>query len=202
MHKLHFVADFSYQPSIQNPLKIFELGDAFTAGWVTTPIGTPKKYVEQYFFEYLKIQYPNALLLRAAPSGLDLIDLSNGAQLLTYDKNLLYNSSPDDQALSFPLMLRLIKDIIQSIESRSENARLLLISICPTIAIQLGLDYDEIKTSPSLRLINLFSTTLHKSHMIRKNFILLPARVQFIPERFLEWRSRHKRTEYIYKRNG
>ena len=171
MHKLHFVADFSYQPSsIENPLKIFELGNAFDADWVTTAIGTPKKYVGEYFFEDLKIQYPNALWLRASPSGLDLTDLSNGAQLLTYDKDLLYNNSLDDEALSSPLMLRLIKDIIQSIESRSENARLLLISICPTIAIRLGLDYDKMKMSPSLRLVNLFSTTLHRSLYDKKEF--------------------------------
>jgi hypothetical protein len=170
MHKLHFVVDFSYQPSNQNPLKIFELGDAFTAGWVTKRIGTPKKYVGQYFFEDLKIQYPNALLLNAFHSGLNLTDLSNGAQLLTYDRDLLYNNSFDDHARSFPLMLRLIKDIIQSIQSRSENARLLLISICPSIAIQLGLDYDEIKTSSSLKIVNLFSTTLHRSLYDKKEF--------------------------------
>ena len=97
MHQLHFVADFSYQPSAQEPLKLFELGDAFTAGWVTTPIGTPKKQVGQYFFEDLKMQYPNALLLQAFPSGLNLIDLSDGKHLLTYDRDYLYNSLVSDQ---------------------------------------------------------------------------------------------------------
>ena len=120
--------------------------------------------------EDLKIQYPNALLLHAYPCGLDLTDLSNGAQLLTYEKDLLYNHLIDDQAFSYPLMLRLIRNIIQTIQSRSENARLLLISISPTIAMQLGLDYDEIKKSPSLRLVNLFSTTLHRSLYDKKEF--------------------------------
>lgn len=150
MHQLHFVADFSYQSSAQEPLKLFELGDAFTAGWVTTPIGTPKTQVVQYFLEDLKMQYPNALLLQAFHSGLNLIDLSDGKQLLTYDRNSLYNNF-EDQVSSYWSILSLIKNIIQTAQKRSEAACLLLISINPTMAINFDLNYDEIKTSSSLK---------------------------------------------------
>ena len=180
MHQIHFVADFSYQPSAQEPLKLFELGDAFTAGWVTTPIGTPKKQVGQYFFEDLKMQYPNALLLQAFPSGLNLIDLSDGEHLLTYDRDYLYNSLVSDQVPSYWSMLNLIKNIIQTAQKRSEAARLLLISIGPTMVMHLNLNYDEIKISPSLKLVNLFSETLQELFMIKISFMILHMEIQFI----------------------
>ncbi len=67
MYKLFFIVDFVYNPSAQKPLTVLELGDAFTAGWVTQPIGVPKKNVREFFLEDLKRQYPNALLLLAFP---------------------------------------------------------------------------------------------------------------------------------------
>ena len=163
MYKLFFVVDFVYNPSAQKPLTVLELGDALTAGWVTQPIGAPKKNVGDFFLEDLKKQYPNALLLLAFPAGLDLLDLSNGRRLLTYDKNDLYTKSVQTQVPSYQLMLELIGNIIETAATRSSVSRMLLISMSPTAFYELGLDSNDITPTSSLKLVNLFSPTLHSA---------------------------------------
>ena len=56
MHSMYFVSDFGYDPQRENPLKVYELGDAFTAGWTSQPIIKNKKKIQLYDSFILDLQ--------------------------------------------------------------------------------------------------------------------------------------------------
>ncbi len=60
-------------------------------------------------------------------------------------------------------MLKLIGNIIETAATRSIASRTLLISMSPTAFYELGLDSNDIQPTSSLKLVNLFSPTIHRA---------------------------------------
>lgn len=135
MNHIYFVADFTYNPQFKNPLKILELGDAFTAGWVTKKIGKEGYFVRDRFIMDLKKQYPDALLVNVMGYGIDLIDLSSDETFHFYDKSDLFNNSTSAKSLSRFEMIDLIEQTLMHSGKRANDSRLLLINIGPNISI-------------------------------------------------------------------
>ncbi|MBA2654401.1 MAG: hypothetical protein H0U71_04955 [Gammaproteobacteria bacterium] len=161
MHSVYFISDFSYNPSHPNPVKIFELGDAFNSDYPGKKLGKEKSSPYTYFINDLKKRYPNALLVQVLPSGLNIDDLENNTSMLTYDKEDIFNDSPQHRSNSFPTIVNLIIKTIQNAVNRSEQSRLLVIAVGhPKIFDEIPAGLNEYH---KLKLINYYSRTLHQS---------------------------------------
>jgi hypothetical protein len=158
MPSIYFVADFSYNPESETPLKIFELGDAFISGYPNKTFGHENLTVYQRFCNYLQKQYPNALFIQAFPGGLNITDFSDQSQFMTYDKANLFDDSPNKYSPSFNSIICLLESINLNRHKRSKDSRQLLLHVSHSrIKCEL---YSELKSDQKLEFFNTSETVL------------------------------------------
>lgn len=160
MRSTYFIADFSYDPDATEPLKVFELGDAFSSSLPDKKIYDGRISANELFWEDLRKQYPSALLLQVYPSGLNILDLSNQHAILSYDKNNMFDDSVYHLAPSHPTIEKLIFEVLKNAEKRTQTSRLLLLYLGhPKLFMSYDFQYN-LPIYKHIKLVNNLSQTM------------------------------------------
>lgn len=163
MRSIYFIVDFSYNPLAQEPLKLFELGDAFTSGHPKKSIKN-KKTTYSLLVDDLAQRYPNALLIHVYPSGLNLLDLSNKIEYLSYDNSrFVLNNSPKDIPPSALAVSNLVGELLEHADKRNKNSKPLVVYLGNSSTLY-GVDTSSFREKQNnLELVNDCATEFHNA---------------------------------------
>lgn len=170
MRSVYFITDFSYDPAAKEPLKLFELGDAFTSEYPEKKLERSQLTAHEMFLNDLCQRYPESLLIQFFPSGFNLLDLATKTEIVSYDKQQLFNQSIMDTAPSYAILRELVDEIMKNAHRRHANSKSLVFYLgCHAI-------YKDILTANyptkknNVEIVNQSSLHLHEAFFDKKVF--------------------------------
>lgn len=155
-----------------SPLKIFELGDAFTSEFPEKVLGDQNLTLHDTLLKNIQNQYPQGLLLKVYRSGFNLIDLNDFTCLMTHDKQLIFKGDDSDirtVAPSYGSIKKLVRETIKHANKQDMNGRLLVIN-CPLPELRHELNIPTDIEYAKLKFLNHYSNTIQRAFFDKSIF--------------------------------